>query len=289
MKKAASVLGRVFLGFILFLTLVPFYLLLSNSFKWSEEIVKKPFTLPAEWHFTNYAKSVVQVIHPMANTLLVTICVIVIVLIVGTLAAYTFVRFHFKGSTFLYLAIMALLMIPGFVLLIPQFIQITRLQMYNTFWGLIFPPAAASSATATFLLRTSMEGLSKSLFEAADMEGAGDLQILTKIVVPLSKPTISTVTIMTGLSAWNNYLWPLVSTTGENTQQIAVALTKLVRSSVEGNGIMFAGYVTASLPLILLFCFASKSFVSGLTPVSYTHLYQRIREMNLRKAAIEEA
>ena len=252
MKKAASVLGRVFLGFILFLTLVPFYLLLSNSFKWSEEIVKKPFTLPAEWHFTNYAKSVVQVIHPMANTLLVTICVIVIVLIVGTLAAYTFVRFHFKGSTFLYLAIMALLMIPGFVLLIPQFIQITRLQMYNTFWGLIFPPAAASSATATFLLRTSMEGLSKSLFEA-------------KIVVPLSKPTISTVTIMTGLSAWNNYLWPLVSTTGENTQQIAVALTKLVRSSVEGNGIMFAGYVTASLPLILLFCFASKSFVSGLT------------------------
>ena len=134
MKKAASVLGRVFLGFILFLTLVPFYLLLSNSFKWSEEIVKKPFTLPAEWHFTNYAKSVVQVIHPMANTLLVTICVIVIVLIVGTLAAYTFVRFHFKGSTFLYLAIMALLMIPGFVLLIPQFIQITRLQMYNTFW-----------------------------------------------------------------------------------------------------------------------------------------------------------
>ena len=170
-----------------------------------------------------------------------------------------------KDPRFLYLAIMALLMIPGFVLLIPQFIQITRLQMYNTFWGLIFPPAAASSATATFLLRTSMEGLSKSLFEAADMEGAGDLQILTKIVVPLSKPTISTVTIMTGLSAWNNYLWPLVSTTGENTQQIAVALTKLVRSSVEGNGIMFAGYVTASLPLILLFCFASKSFVSGLT------------------------
>ena len=105
-----------------------------------------------------------------------------------------------------------------------------------------------------------MEGLSKSLFEAADIEGAGDIQILTKIVVPLSKPTLSTVTIMTGLAAWNNYLWPLVSTTGDNTQQIAVALTKLVRSSAEGNGIMFAGYVTASLPLILLFCFASKIF-----------------------------
>ena len=97
------------------------------------------------------------------------------------------------------------------------------------------------------------------------MEGAGELQILTKIVVPLSKPTLSTVVIMTGLAAWNNYLWPLVSTTGENTQQIAVALTKLIRSAVEGNGVVFAGYVTASLPLIILFCCASRSFVAGLT------------------------
>ena len=101
MKKAASVLGRVFLGFILFLTLVPFYLLLSNSFKWSEEIVKKPFTLPAEWHFTNYAKSVVQVIHPMANTLLVTSCVIVIVLIGHYSLLLTFCRiFHSVLSWF---------------------------------------------------------------------------------------------------------------------------------------------------------------------------------------------
>lgn len=265
MKKTASVLGRVLLGFIVFLTLIPFFLLLSNSFKWSEEIVKYPFALPVEWHFTNYAKAAVQVIRPMCNTFIVTFFVILIVLVVSTLAAYAFVRFQFWGSTFLYLAIMALLMIPGFVLLIPQFIQITNLHMYNTYLGLILPPAAASSATATFLLKTSMEGLSKSLFEAADMEGAGELQILAKIVVPLSKPTLSTVIIMTGLAAWNNYLWPLVSTTGEGTQQIAVALTKLVRSMVEGNGVMFAGYVTASLPLIILFCCASKSFVAGLT------------------------
>ena len=265
MKKAASVLGRVFLGLIVLLVLIPFFLLLSNSFKWSEEIVKTPFSLPAAWHFTNYVKAGAQVFKPMLNTFFVTVCVIGIVLITGTLAAYAFVRFKFAGSTFLYLAIMALLMIPGFVLLIPQFIQITNLHMYNTFWGLILPPAAASSATATFLLKTSMEGLSKSLFEAADMEGAGELQILTKIVVPLSKPTLSTVVIMTGLAAWNNYLWPLVSTTGENTQQIAVALTKLIRSAVEGNGVVFAGYVPASLPLIILFCCASRSFVAGLT------------------------
>lgn len=265
MKKAAAAVGRLLLAFILFLTLVPFYLLLSNSFKWSEEIVKFPFALPDQWHFTNYVKSAVQVFRPMLNTLMVTACVIVVVLIAGTLAAYAFVRFRFFGSTVLYLAIMALLMIPGFVLLIPQFIQINRLGMYNTYAGLIFPPAAASSATATFLLKASMEGIPKSLFEAADMEGAGELQILMRIVVPLSRPALSTVVIMTGLAAWNNYLWPLVSTTGESTQQIAVALTKLVRSAAEGNGVMFAGYVTASLPLIILFSCASRAFISGLT------------------------
>lgn len=264
-QRISSVLGRVLLALIVFLTLVPFYLLVSNSFKWSEQIVKQPFALPSEWHFTNYAKAAVQVFRPMANTLFVTVCVIVLVLVVSTLAAYAFARYRFKGSQILYLGIMALLMIPGFVLLIPQFIQITNMNMYNTYFALIFPPAAASSATATFLLRTSMESLSKSLIESAELEGAGDFQILTKIVLPLSKPTISTVVIMTGLAAWNNYLWPLVSSTGESTQQIAVALTKLVRSATEGNGIMFAGYVTASLPLLLLFCFASKSFVAGLT------------------------
>ena len=265
MKKTISALSRFLLGILLFLTLMPFYLLVMNSFKWSEGIVKHPFRLAEEWQFGNYVKAFGQVIRPMFNSAVVTFSVIALVLFVSVLAAYAFARFKFRGSVLCYLIIMAMLMIPGFVLLIPQFIQINRLGMYNTFWGLIFPPAAASAATGTFLLRTAMEGISNSLFEAAEMEGATDLQILTRIAVPLSGPVIATIVIMTGLNAWNNYLWPLVSTTGPNTQQVTVALTKMVRTAMEGDGILFAGYVIASLPLILLFCFASRSFVAGLT------------------------
>lgn len=265
MNKVTTVFSRLLLALLLFLTLVPFYLLLINSFKWSEGIVKKPFSISAQLHFENYVKAFGQVLRPMLNSLIVTASVIVIVTVCSVLAAYAFVRFKFKLSNFCYLLIMAMLMIPGFVLLIPQFIQINNLGMYNTFWGLIFPPAAAGSATATFLLRTSMEGLAGSLFEAADIEGATDIKILTQIVIPLSKPTLATVVIMTGLNAWNNYLWPLVSTSGVKTEQITVALTKLIRTAVEGDGLLFAGYVIASLPLIILFCFASKSFVAGLT------------------------
>lgn len=265
MSRFARIFGRILLGLLLLLTLLPFYLLLVNSFKWSKEIVVNPWIPAGGWHLTNYAKAGVQIVRPMFNSFIVTVCVIALVVLVSTLAAYAFVRFKFFASGILYIGIIAMLMIPGFVLLIPQFIQINQLGMYNTFAGLIFPPAAAGAATGTFLLKSSMETISKSLFEAADMEGAGDLHILSRIVVPLSKPTISTVVIVTGLSAWNNYLWPLVSTSGPETQQITVALTKLIRSAIEGDGILFAGYVTASLPLIILFCFASKSFVAGLT------------------------
>ena len=143
-------------------------------------------------------------------------------------------------------------MIPGFVMLIPQFVQITNLGLFNSYWGLILPPAAYQVAMGTFLTRSSMEAISKSLFEAAEIEGAGDMDILLKVVLPLSKPILSTVTIMTGLNAWNNYIWPLVASSGEATQQIAVALTKLIVSVSDGNG-------------VILFCFASKYFVAGIT------------------------
>lgn len=266
MNKVVSFLSRVLLGILLLLTLAPFYLLVINSFKPQTEVIKTPFSLAHNWQFSNYAKALPQVVRPMLNSLLVTFAVILITVVVSMLASFAFVRYEsFPGKEVLYFGIIALLMIPGFVMLIPQFVQITNLGLYNSYWGLILPPAAYQVAMGTFLIRSSMESISKSLFEAAQIEGAGDMDILLRIVLPLSKPIISTVTIMTGLNAWNNYIWPLVASTGEATQQIAVALTKLVVSVSDGNGVKFAGYIIASLPLVLLFCFASKYFVEGIT------------------------
>ncbi|MGL6200874.1 MAG: carbohydrate ABC transporter permease [Lachnospiraceae bacterium] len=265
MGTFAKISGRITLAILLILTLAPFFLLVLNSFKSHNEIVLNPWILGDGLRLSNYAKAFNQVARPMLNSLSVTICVVIVTVVVSLLASYSFVRFQFAFSGVLYYGIIAMLMIPSFAMLIPQFIQIKAVGLYNTMWGLILPPAAYSVAMGTFLIRGSLESLPKSLFEAATMEGAGDLDILVRIVIPISKPIISTVTIMTGLNAWNNYLWPLVSSTGEKTQQIAVALTKMVVSVVDGNGVLFAGYIIASLPLIILFCVASKSFVTGLT------------------------
>lgn len=266
MNKVVSVASRILLGFLLLLTLLPFFLLGINAFKGQSEIIKTPFALASDWQFSNFSKALPQVIRPMLNSLLVTAAVILITLIVSVLASYAFTRYeNFKGKNILFYGIIALLMIPGFVMLIPQFVQITDLGLYNSYWALILPPAAYQVAMGTYLIRTSMDAISKSLFEAAEIEGASDMEILVRVVVPLSKPILSTVTIMTGLNAWNNYIWPLVASSGEKTQQIAVALTKLIVSVSDGNGVLFAGYIIASLPLIVLFCFASKYFVAGLT------------------------
>ena len=213
MSKFISFLSRILLGFLLILTLLPFYLLVINAFKSQNEIILNPFQWAKSWQFQNFVKAAPQIIRPMANTFFVTAVIIIITIVVSLLASYAFVRYErFFGKEVLYFGIIALLMIPGFVMLIPQFVQITNLGMYNTFLGLILPPAAYQVAMGTFLTRSSMESISKSLFEAAEIEGANDMDILVKVVLPLSKPILSTVTIMTGLNAWNNYIWPLVST-----------------------------------------------------------------------------
>jgi len=266
MKRIPKIISSVLLALLLVLTLFPFYLLIINSFKVQADIIKTPFTLPSIFHLENYAKAWPQVVKPMLNSFLVTIAVVVFTLVVSSLASYAFMKYRkFRGKEALYYGIIALLMVPGFVMLIPQFVQITRLGLYNTYWGLILPQAAYQVAMGTFLLRTSMEAIPRSMIECAEIEGAGDLTILTRLVLPLSKPTLATVLIMTGLGTWNNYNWPLVATTDERKQVISLALTKLVVSVQEGNGVLFAAYIIASLPLVILFCFASKHFVAGIT------------------------
>jgi len=265
MRKTSSVLSRLLLLFLVVLTLTPFYLLLVNSFKSASGIVNTPFSIPLDPMVINYVKALPQIVRPMMNSLLVTLAIIVLTCIVSLLAAYSFARFRFPLKEPLYFAVIALLMIPGFVLLIPQFIQVVDLGLYDSYWALILVPAAYQVAFGTFLIRSSIEAIPRSLFEAASIEGANDIQILRYLVLPMSKPILATVTILTGLSSWNNYIWPLVASSSNATKQISVALTELIRDTVSGNGILFAGYVCASLPIVLLFSFASKYFIEGLS------------------------
>lgn len=264
-EKIVSFLSRVLLGILLLLTLLPFYLLVVNSLKNASGIISNPFSIPDVLYLINYELAWPQIVRPMLNSAFVTVAIVVITCVLSLLAAYAFARYEFFLKETLYFGIIALLMIPGFVLLIPQFVQVVDLGLYDTYSALIFVPAAYQVAMGTFLMRSSIEGMSKSLFEAAELAGANDLQILRYIVVPLCRPILTTTAIMTGLGAWNNYMWPLVASTSDTTRQISVALNQLVYDAAQGKGVQLAGYVCASLPIIILFFLASKSFIEGLS------------------------
>jgi ABC-type glycerol-3-phosphate transport system permease component len=253
------------LGLLLLLTLAPFYFTLSNSFKYYLEIVRNFWGFQWPPHGDNYADALVQLLPYFRNSFIVTFGVVAGVLIVATTASYSFARFRYPGKEVLYFLVIMLFMVPGFLLLVPQFVLIKHLGMLNTYQGQIFPPLALGSTMATMLIREFFQGIPKGFFEAAEIEGAREWKIFLHIAVPLSYPIISVVAILNAMHAWNNYIWPLVITSGESVKPIILVLGHLSGSLQQGLGLQLAGYVLASIPLIVLFSFATRTFVSGLT------------------------
>ena len=137
--------------------------------------------------------------------------------------------------------------------------------MLNTFRGQILPVIATTSVMPVMFFRTSFEELPAGIIEAAQIEGAGELSIFSKVVLPLSRPMIGTVSIMTALASWNNYIWPLVSVSDRKVMPVILLLKNIPQNALEGMGPRLAGYVIASIPLIILFSFATRPFIQGVT------------------------
>jgi ABC-type glycerol-3-phosphate transport system permease component len=264
MKKRS--LGINITAILLFaISMYPFFVMLISSVKHQMQIYENPWFFSKAFHFDNYWIAFEQIAMPIVHSIEVTAIGVIVTLLASSTAAYAFARHDFPFKNLFYSIIIMLLMIPGFVILVPQFINIKNMGMYNTIIGQALPPAASYTAMGVLLLRTYFEGLSKSLYEAAEMEGAKDARIFTLIVLPLSKPILATVAIMSGLQIWNNFVWSLVVTTGDKVMPVIIAITTIQSGINEGDGVKLAGYIIASLPLLILFFAATKPFVSGLT------------------------
>lgn len=258
----------VYIGILglLILTLFPFYLMLNSSVKYNMQIISNLWFPSLPLHFDNYINAFQQVFSYMLNSLVVTTGIVIGVIFVATLAGYTFVRFtDMPGRNVLFFIILSFMMVPAFLVLIPQFMVVSNLNMLNSYIVQILPPIGALAPMAMFLSRTFFEDIPESLFEAASMEGAGEFKILTHIVYPMSGPVIATIAIMNCVAGWNNYTWPLMTATDKQVKPVVLALQGIVGNSQNYQGVQLAGYVIASLPLIIFFSFATKPFISGLS------------------------
>ncbi|MCL6429491.1 MAG: carbohydrate ABC transporter permease [Anaerolineae bacterium] len=258
---------HVFLIFAAILTFYPFFFMAMTSFKATPDFQHNFWGLPQWIQLSNYSDAWMRIRGYVVNSLVVSTTSAAGVLCIGSISAFVFARFHFPGREVLFLMLLALLMIPGILTLVPAFLLVKNLGLMNTYGALILPYIAGGQIFAIFIMRSFFASLPEELFESARIDGAHTFHLYSKICLPLSKPILVTIAIMNILSTWNDYIWPLVTIADGRLWTVSVGIVSFGSQymGTESWGPMYAGYVLASLPLIVLFIFTMRYFIAGLT------------------------
>lgn len=253
------------LGTLALFTFVPFFIVIITSFKDLPQFYDN-FWLPA-WplHPENYLDAWDAIKIYLLNSILVTTVSIAGILLFSSMAAYALARYRFPGSTVVYYMILSVLMIPFILTLVPEFMLYKTFGLLNTYWVLIIHYVARHQAFAVFIQRSFIAALPEELFEAARVDGASHFQLYRLIVVPLSVPILVTVAIIDLLAVWNDYIWPLTTVQDQRLMTLTVGIVSFQGQVITRYGPMMAGYVLASLPLILVFFLFMRAFINGLT------------------------
>lgn len=246
--------------------LMPFIWMVSTSLKSAGAVFAYPPTfIPAEPQWDNYRRifEVLPFGRFFLNSLFVALAVTLLQLITCSMAAYAFARLRFRGRDALFLGYLGTLMIPAQVVLIPNFIVLRQLGWIDTYQALILP--AAFSAFGTFLLRQYFLTIPGELEDAAVVDGASHWQIYLRVIMPLSGPALSALAIFTFLANWNSFLYPLIVTTRVSMSTLTVGLNTLQGQYNTAWTLLMAGSVIALVPMLLVFIFAQRYFIAGIT------------------------
>ena len=181
----------------------------------------------------------------------------------NVMAGYAFAKLRFRGREAIFKLLLGALVIPGQVAMLPLFLMLKPLGLINNYGGAIVP--AMASIFGIFLVRQFARGIPDDLLDAARLDGAGELKLYWKIVLPLLRPVLSTLAIVTFLATWNDFIWPLIVLTDERRYTLPVALASLVGEHVQDTELMMAGSVLTVLPVLLLFLLLQKQYIEGIT------------------------
>lgn len=265
---------------LLVLALVPFVMMVGMSLKSNAQIFAHFWELPSPPRWDFYGKAWNALSGYIINTLIVAVLTLAGVLTLASMAGYTFARHRFPGREALYTLILALMMIPGVLTLIPTFALVKAMALpavhlggwtfgpfalLNTRWALILPYISGGQILGILLCRGFFQGLPEEMFEAARLDGAGEFAIYRRIALPLSKPILAAVAITTTLGVYNDYIWPLVAISDNGLQTFTVGVTKFAGEYNLDYGPTLAGYALGSLPLLLLFSLGMRPFIQGIT------------------------
>ena len=266
-KGISGTIRFIILGLWALIVLFPFYWMILTSVKSygsynSEYIPKLYVTSPT---FENYADafSAVPLGRYFLNTAIFTIVTTAIMLVVITLAAYAFARLEFKGRGFVFVIFLSLMMIPTELVVITNFVTITNWNMRNSFHGLILP--SITSVFYIYLLKENFEQVPDTLYYAAKVDGTSDFKYLLKVLIPISKPTLITVTILKVIECWNSYVWPRLITDDQAYFLVSNGIQEIRENGFGRENIpaMMAAVVVISAPLIVIFLIFRKQIMAG--------------------------
>ena len=248
---------------------VPALFMLSRSFMSSQEL----FTggaqlLPSTFRFDNYVE-VFQKFNfgrYLGNSIFVTSCVVLLNLIFSPMVGYSLAKFDYPGKSVLLVFILATVMVPFTAILIPLFLIIRGLDWVNTYQALIIP--FSMSAFGVFLMRQFMLAVPDDYLDAGRMDGAGEIRIYFRIVLPLIQPALITLAIVVFVANWDEFLWMLVVTVGDNLRTLPIGLAKFVEQYRTRYELMMAGSVIAAAPVVLIFLALQRRFLQGMAGLS---------------------
>ena len=263
-QKVLKVLLYVFLIVMAAIMLLPFLWMLSASLKQDRDV----FTFPIKWipenpEWANYSRIWTQIplLTYILNTVKLTIIVTLLQLFTSSFAAYAFAKLRFKGRNALFLGYVATIAVPWQAYMVPQFIMLRSMGLNNTHLAIII--LQAFSAFGVFMMKQFYEGIPTELCEAARIDGMTEYGIYAKIMLPLAKPSLSTLTIFTFVNTWNDFLGPYIYLTRDAKKTIQLGLRSFIGQYSSEYGLIMAGSVVTMIPVIAVFLALQKYFVEG--------------------------
>ena len=202
----------------------------------------------------------------MVNSVVTVTVGTLLIVVLSAMSGYVFARLDFPLKNFLFMMMLALMMVPGVLTLTPSFKLIQRLGLKNTWWALWLPWASGGQIMGMYLCRTFISAQPAALFESARIDGAREFQAFYKIAVPLAKPILATLVVMNMISLYGDFIWPLLVIDSNSKQVISVAVQTYSSSTgTTDYGAMIAGFVMATVPLLIMFTFSSRLYIEGIT------------------------
>ena len=271
--RAKSIAGKAVIYCLLtiwaLMVLFPFYWMVLSSVKsysaYNSEYVPRFFTLSPTFQNYRDAFTAVSLGRYFLNTLIFTLVTTAVMLVVVVLAAFAFARLEFKGKNIAFTLFLSLMMIPNELVVITNFVTITNLGLRNTFTGLILP--SVTSVFYIYLLKENFEQIPGELYRAAKVDGTSDLKYLLRVMLPISQPTIVTITILKIIECWNSYVWPRLITDNEAYFLVSNGIQEIRENGFGRENIpaMMAAVVVISVPLIVLFLIFHKKIMAGVS------------------------